>query len=264
MPEGDTVHLVARLLAPMLVGQELVQVVVRSHGRAGELAGSRATAVLARGKHLLVTLDRGWTVHVHLGMDGTWHQYAPGARWRRPADEAHVVLGTASTVNVCFRPKLAELLRTGDVGRTPVLALLGPDLLSDAVDWGEVERRVALVREAPVGEALLSQHVAAGIGNIYRAEVLFLHRLHPAQLVSASPEPVALWRTASRLLRDNLAAALEGRLARVTTDSLVPSRLNVYGRGGRPCPRCGARITTVGGPPRGRTCWFCPRCQPVP
>jgi endonuclease-8 len=107
---------------------------------------------------------------------------------------------------------------------------------------------------------LLDQRVAAGIGNVYKSELLWLHRLAPSTPLG-SLDPAgrrALYADAARLLRANL-----GPGARVTVPG-VPGGLAVYGRGGRTCPRCRdtVRRATLGTPPRGT--WWCPGCQHEP
>lgn len=113
----------------------------------------------------------------------------------------------------------------------------------------------------PLADVLLDQSVFAGVGNVYKSELCFLHRLHPLTPVAALDAATrdALVADAARLLRRNVLSASAAR----TTTVGDSGRLYVYGRGGKPCRRCGARIrSALLGEPARRTAW-CPRCQPA-
>jgi endonuclease VIII len=178
MPEGDTVHRIARVLRRELLEHTLDGIFVRDRGNVGELAGSRVTAIDALGKHLLVHLDRGWTLRVHLGMHGRWMRR--NVRETLP-HQATVILTAGETAYICERAYTAELLRTNAVRSHPRLRRLGPDLLAEPPDIDEAVRRASLPAYADreIGELLLDQRVAAGIGNVYKSEVLFECRIHP-------------------------------------------------------------------------------------
>ena len=130
MPEGDTIHSIARALRPRLVERTLEELWLRNQGGAIDaLGGSRIDSVEAIGKHMLVGFDGTWVLRVHLGMRGTWHHYPPGAPWRRAASTAIVQLTTAERVFVCFNASAAQLIRRHDLPRHPQLSRLGQDLL---------------------------------------------------------------------------------------------------------------------------------------
>jgi endonuclease VIII len=265
MPEGDTVFRTAAALRGLLVGRPVVAARARRPGpRVERLVGSTVTGVEPRGKHLLIRFDDDLAVHVHLGMGGSWHRYAPGERWRLPPARARLVVEVPDSVVVCFDAPVVELLEQRTVELHPGLRALGPDLLGPEFDLDEALRRLRSPerRRLTLAEALLDQRAQAGVGNIYKSEVLFLERLHP-QLHVEDVDDATLRRvlgTAERLLAANATA---GRTARVTTDERTAprSRTWVYGRAGRPCLRCGARIRTarLGDPPR--PTYWCPRCQ---
>jgi endonuclease-8 len=258
VPEGDTIFRVAEVLRPMLVGKRLVEAWCRD--TRAELKGRAVEAVEAVGKHLLVTLEGGIVLRSHLGLHGSWHRYDPGERWKRPRHQAGILLATAEDVLVCFGPQQVELIRARDVPRHRVLSALGPDLCLPEVDWDEV---LARARAAPqsAGDLLLDQRVASGIGNVYRNDVLFLERIHPATPSEELDDEVILrlFRLCHELLRLNL-----GPGARDTTRGAVPSRTWVYGRGGRPCFRCGTRIEKALQGTRARVTTWCPTCQKEP
>src|SRR6056297_669650 len=219
MPEGDTIHRVALTLRQALVGRTLTRVELPRVPAPHPSVGATITGVEARGKHLLVHSDDGLTVHTHLRMTGSWHRYGPGERWRKPARSARVVLAVGGTVAVCFSAPIVEVLDTPGLRRHPSLRALGPDLCDPEADLDEATRRLDRLRasDLTIGEVLLDQRVACGIGNVYRCDVLFLHGLDPATpLRRVDPSTArALLEDAGRLLRANL-----GGGARTTVPAL--------------------------------------------
>jgi endonuclease-8 len=266
MPEGDSVHRHAAELRPLLVGKPLRAAYSRGLP-IPRLAGATVVAVEPRGKHLLIETDRGFVAHVHLGMTGGWRRLrAPlGDAWRlRTADLALV---TDGDVLLC-RARTVELMRAQHVKAHPALAALGPDLLGDRVDLDDVVRRArALDPAAPIADVLLDQKVAAGVGNVYKSEVLFIEKLHPHTPIGALDDE-AVRRVYARA-RAVLAANL-GSWQRTTTadasrgERPAPGRGRtwVYRRRGRACYRCGAAIAGELVLPLARQTFWCPRCQP--
>jgi endonuclease-8 len=265
VPEGDTIFRVAGALRGHLVGRRIEAARARVPGpRIERVVGSRVTEVESRGKHLLVHFDTGLVLHSHLRMHGTWHRYAPGERWRRPATQARVVLEVPDSVVVCFDAPVMELLEERAIALHPALRALGPDLLAEQFDAEDALRRLrAPARQGlSLAEALLDQRAQAGVGNVFKSEVLFLERQHPLRRVRDVDDDTLrrLLTTAEEQLRINTTTR-----SRVTTGRRpASSRTWVYGRAGRPCLRCGARIehARIGDLPR-PTFW-CPRCQPAP
>ena len=258
MPEGDTVWLVARHLHSCLAGQSLV----RSDFRVPQLAtldlsGQHVLDVTATGKHLLARLDTGMTLHTHLGMEGAWHLYRPGHRWSGgPEHEVRVVLATGSWTAVGYRLRVVELAPTAD--EHLAVGHLGPDLLAEDFDVTEAVRRLRAAGDRPIGEALLDQRSLAGIGNLYRAELLFLSGISPWRPVADVPDLEGLVGRARRLLRANAA-----RAAQVTTGDTRPGRRTwVYGRARQPCRRCGTAVRAAeqGAAPHARVSYWCPTC----
>jgi NAD(P)-dependent dehydrogenase (short-subunit alcohol dehydrogenase family)/formamidopyrimidine-DNA glycosylase len=263
MPEGDTTHRAAAALRRALVGRELVRVELPRLRPPLPRIGATVQRVEARGKHLLIGSSDGLVVHTHQRMTGSWHLYRPGERWRKSARAARVVLGVDGVTAVCFASPIVEVLDAGALRRHPVLRRLGPDLCEPAADLEEVLRRVEQVPDpaTPVGEILLDQRLASGIGNVYRCEVLFLHGRHPTVAIGAVPEPErrALFETAATLLRSNLDTS-----RRTTVDGAPPGTLWVYDREGAPCRRCGTPIQRgVLGEPA-RSVFWCGTCQLPP
>lgn len=260
MPEGDTIHRTAATLRRALVGATLTRVELPRRSPPLPAVGSQVTRVEARGKHLLLTTSDGLVVHTHQRMTGSWHVYGPGQRWRRSPRAARVVLGTADVVAVCFAAPVVEVLDDRAVRRHPALRRLGPDLLAPDPDLDEVLRRItALVpADRTVGEVLLDQQVASGIGNVYRCDVLFLHGLAPTTPIGGVDPALRrpLFATAGTLLRANL-----DTVVRTTVPDAPAGSLWVHGRAGAPCRRCGSPIAVgqLGDPPR--YAYWCPRCQ---
>jgi len=251
VPEGDTIWRVAAALRARILGQ-----VVERSSHTG-LEARRIEAIDAVGKHLIIRFEGGWAVRTHLGMHGSWWVFRPGERWSLPAWQARLVLETPDWVAVCFTAPTVE------VTRDPEQALrgLGPDLLAPDVDLDLVVRRARMVGgETPLGVLLLDQRVAAGIGNVYRCEILWAKRRSP-------------WQAAEELddaqLRDLYSYAVEALRLNVRSEGYrrrFPDHLRpaVHSRGGRPCPRCGSLVQVRRQGVLARFTWFCPTCQPDP
>ena len=263
MAEGDTIHRLANKLARGLVGTPLTSFELPRSALAGPAPGTLVEAVEARGKHLLIRFADGHVLHTHLRMEGTWHLYSPRERWRRPRRQLRALLITERATAACFNAPVVELLDDGALSRHPVLRQLGPDLCLTDVDLDEVVSRILRFVEegAPLVDLLLDQRVAAGLGNVYKAEIAFLHGLHPLTRVAAIDEPTrrALFADGARLLQRNLAS---GR--RTTVDGARPGSLWVYDRAGRPCRRCGTPIEVAHLGRDARITYWCPVCQPAP
>jgi endonuclease-8 len=263
MPEGDTVWLAARRLDAALAGKVLRRSDFRVPALAtADLAGSTVTGVVSRGKHLLLRLGDGRTLHTHYRMDGSWHLYAPGERHRGgPAHEVRVVLETDDAVAVGYRLPVVELLAPG--GEDEAVGHLGPDLLGADWDPGEAVRRLRERPERAIGPALLDQRNLAGIGNLYKAEALFLRGVSPWTAVGDGAALTALVVLAQRLLFAN-----RNHPQQATTGDLRPGRGQwVFERARRPCRRCGTpvRVAEQGEPDhpeRARLTYWCPHCQP--
>lgn len=257
MPEGDTVWRTGRRLDEALSGDVLTATDFRVPTHATlDLAGLPVTATVTRGKHLLTRIGDDHTLHTHLKMEGSWHLYAPGAGWKRPAHQARVVLRTDDRVAVGFSLGVTEVLPRDE--EHTVVGHLGPDLLG--ADWDEDEalRRLGADPARPIGEALLDQRNLAGVGNMYKCELCFLHGLHPLLPVGEVPDLRRVVRRAKAVLEAN-----KLRAEQTTTGDLRRGRrMWVYGRDREPCRRCGTRIEVA--EVAGRVTNWCPRCQPAP
>nr|WP_205863601.1 Fpg/Nei family DNA glycosylase [Planosporangium mesophilum] len=264
VPEGDTVRNTAELLGRALTGQLIQRGDFRVPRLAGaDVGGWTVVESASRGKHLLLRLatpdDARYTLHSHLRMDGAWRVYAPGERWRggRP-HTIRVVLHTPAGVAVGFHLHELALVPTAEEHR--LIGHLGPDLLGDDWDPGEAVRRLRARPDRAIADALLDQRVLAGIGNLYKAETLFLRGLSPWTPVSSVYDLEGLVELARRLLTANL-----GRWDQATTGSLRRGEKQwVFERAGSPCRRCGTTIRRSNAGDYERITYWCPSCQPGP
>ena len=259
MPEGDTLHKVAARLRPALQGHRLTRFEApRLVGDAPKI-GERIEHVEARGKHLLIRFEHGLVLRTHLRMSGSWHVYRERERWQKPAHLARAVVGSDSGwVGVCFQAPVVETFH--ERGAPPTsLTGLGPDLCRPESVTDEVldaiVRRARLARpDATLGEALLDQRVAAGIGNVYKSEACFAAGIDPGELLERVDDAARrrVWAVAARQLQANLATAQR---------RTHPAGLAVYGRRGQPCRRCGTPIRMARHGEQARSTYWCPACQ---
>jgi len=262
MPEGDTVYRTARRLDEALAGSVLRRSDFRVPRFATlDLSGQTVEGVVSRGKHLLIRVGAD-SIRSHLKMEGSWHVYRRGARWRRPAYQARVVLVTDDVTAVGF--DLADVDVVDRDREHELVDHLGPDLLGAEGPWpgwdaAEAVRRLADHPEAPVFVALLDQRNLAGLGNEYVNELCFLRGMLPTRPV-ARADLEATVALARRLMTAN-----RDRARRVTTGATRRGRTSwVYGREGQPCLRCGTAIarTQLGrSETELRNAFWCPSCQ---
>jgi endonuclease-8 len=259
MPEGDTVWLTAHRLDAALRQRALTVAELRVPRLATvDLRGDTVSEVLARGKHILTRLASGHTLHSHLRMDGSWYLTGAGRRpHRHPEHMIRAQLGNSEWLATGYRVHDLELLRTDR--EHDVVGHLGPDLLGPDWDPATALANLRAAPDRPIGEALLDQRLLAGIGNLYKCEVLFVERADPWTPARAIADLDSLVTTAHRLLRanrDHPEQSTTGRMAR-------GEQHWVYQRGGEACLRCRTpiRYAVQGSPPYQRSTWWCPTCQ---
>ena len=271
MPEGDTLHRTATGLRPYLVGRTVTAARASGPGaipQVHRIVGHEITAVESVGKNLLIRFDGGLEIRTHLRMNGSWHRYRPGERWRRPPGRARLVLEVPGAVAVCFDAPVVELLEQRAEALHAPLGGLGPDLLSPDFDADEAIRRLRDPSRArrSVAEALTDQRALAGIGNVYKSEILFIERVSPfAEVESLDDETLArVVSTARRLLLANVTGGRGPERVTTTGDRGASGPLYVYGRSGRPCRRCRTLIARGRqGTELPRLTFWCPHCQPA-
>ncbi|HEX4905053.1 MAG TPA: DNA-formamidopyrimidine glycosylase family protein, partial [Acidimicrobiales bacterium] len=214
MPEGHTVHRLARRHTKLLRGKAVR--VTSPQGRFADAAlvdGQVLRGAEAWGKHLFHAYDNGLFVHVHLGIYGEFHEREPGFV---PKDTTRMRIATDVLTIDLIGPTACEVV--DDAGRVEIVARVGPDPLRKDADpevaWERLRRR-----KGPIGPALLDQKLFAGVGNVFRAEALFVHGIHPETLI---PEVTrdqfdALWATLRRMLE---VGVKEGRIMTVDETEL--------------------------------------------
>ena len=268
MPEGHVIHRLAGLVVRCLVGESLM--VTSPQGRfaasAAQLDGAALRGAEAYGKHLFLDFgDRRW-VRIHLGNYGRLTVAALPVL--PPTGQVRMRLVGARAWADLRGAAVCELIGAGE--RAAVLARLGPDPLRADGDGTRAWQRIHESR-APIAALLLDQGVVAGIGNIYRAELLFRHAVDPLLPGRDLPKPVwnALWADVQALLRTGVR---DGRVdtVRAEHDPAVTGReprrdrhggeVYVYRRAGEPCHVCGTQVETRR--LAARNLFWCPTCQP--
>jgi endonuclease-8 len=250
MAEGDTIMRTKHLLTA-LVGQVVAAQARRARGRAAgveRLDGATLERIETHGKHLMLIFG-DLVLHSHLGMSGSWHLYRHGEKWRRQSGSAWVALRGERLEAVQFGGPTLRVLPTRRLALDPQLARLGPDILSHDIKIGNVTARFrAIDQRRELGEALLDQHLVAGIGNIFKSEACFAARLSP-------------WRALAERTDEDLEAVLRSAREQML-DAVTSGRrpFAVYHRRG-PCIGCGGRVLSRGQGDANRTTWWCERCQ---
>jgi endonuclease-8 len=296
VPEGDTVWLTARRLHDALADRTLTRSDFRVPRLAtADLTGDVVTEAVPRGKHLLIRTKNGLTVHTHLRMDGSW-RVTPAAEPVKNSHRIRLILANDAWQATGYQLGVVELVRTRDEHR--IVGHLGPDLLG--TDWylDEAVRRLLAQPDRSIGEALMDQRNLAGIGNVYKAEVLFLRGINPWTPVGMVPDLSAVAELARELLDANKDRVIRVTTGRTGSNGRGTGRADgiggtgraggigsasrtagidgtrsygglgarrgeetwVYGRRGRPCRRCGTPIRSEG--QDDRITYWCPRCQP--
>jgi formamidopyrimidine-DNA glycosylase len=279
MPELPEVETVCRGLAAKLEGRALVRVVQRRPDlryplpeRLSErLTGRRVERLERRAKYILIHLDDGMTVLIHLGMSGRM-TFGP-APAGPPTAHDHIILetddGTVVTFNDARRFGMLDLVSRNALDVHPALAGLGPEPLGPDFTPGSLSRALA-GRASPIKIALLDQRVVAGLGNIYVSEALFHAGISPRRQAAS-----VAGRRAERLvpaIRDVLTAAIAAGGSSLRDYVQASGELGyfqhswaVYDREGQACPGCSCDVAATGGIRRivqsNRSTFFCPRKQ---
>ncbi len=263
MPEGDSIAWLAQKLKRAILGKTVRRVVAQTIPE--DLVGHAVTAIESRGKNLLVRFDDGRTIHIHLRMLGRVRIESPAmlASKERLRGPSRIVpqlrLDFDGVVVFGSRIPVLRLLAPGAERRVPGLETLGPDLLGADFDEDEALNRLRAMGNRELGDAVMQQQAVAGIGNVYKSEILFLEKIDPWTLVkNVDDEKLrSILRLAKKLLRMNVRS---GR--RTTRSALAGKPLWVYRRAGEPCFRCKTAITMAyQGAPPGRSTYACPKCQ---
>jgi endonuclease-8 len=234
------------------------------------IAGRTIERIESAGKHHLIVFSGDLILRTHMRMNGSWHLYRHGERWWRGPQAMRVRLDTADWLAVAFDVPVAEFVTARALATRDPVAALGPDLLGREFDRDEAVRRLMASGRQPIAMSLLAQRLVAGIGNIYKSEVLFLGGVHPFTPSSAVPHErlETMMDLARGLLKDNV---VDGSLARIQTYRNLrmtnpaarhDESLWVYGRAGKPCRKCGTPIEMEKMGVDARSTYWCPTCQP--
>ena len=278
MPEGHTLRRLAGALTEAFVGRRVE--VSSPQGRfaadAGVVDGSVLLDADAAGKHLFCEFEHDHVVHVHLGLIGRFDVVTGAVDVPDPVGQVRLRLvasgpgadGAAATSYADLRGAIICDL-VGPAQRAEILARLGPDPLRPDADPGRAWSRIARSTRT-IGDLLMDQTVLAGVGNVYRAEVLFRHRIHPLRpgRTLRRGQFEAMWHDLVGLMGEGVRT---GRMETVRHEHLPEAtgraprtdrgggEVYVYRRTGQPCLVCGARVRAdvlVG-----RNLFWCPQCQ---
>jgi endonuclease-8 len=232
------------------------------------LAGRTIERVHSTGKHLLIHFSGDLVLRTHMRMNGSWHIYRPGEKWQRARRDMRILLATAEFEAVGFNIPVAEFMSESAAAKNPALRSLGPDVLADDFDPRKVLDNLRARSESEIAEALLNQRVLAGLGNVYKSEILFMCGINPFTLVRniSQTDLTSVVDASRRVLKTNVSDGLElmttySGLRRTTGRSDPRDRLWVYGRARLPCRRCATLIRVQKQGPDARLTYWCPRCQ---
>jgi len=263
MAEGHSVVRWARALHAF-EGQNLVAVNLpkRWAEREQHVRGHSITGIESRGKHLLLHLSSGWTLHTHAMMYGSWDFGAPGIELRKPEKNVRLRLRTERREAVFYNGPVVEVLSAQELAAHPVLQALGPDVLSPNFDHEEAWRRTQQAGDREIGDVLIDQTVISGPGNIFKSESLFLAGIDPRRAASSlSREQVEiLWQKLIPMMEH--AAASSGPIVTLPPEMATErDRTWVYARSSRPCFVCGTTIRMFRQGDLKRTTFACATCQ---
>lgn len=273
MPELPEVEVLRRSLRPLLVGETIVGVRVRNpalrepvdrRGLGRKVRGRRISELRRRAKYLLIDLEGGNTLVVHLGMSGRLTLVAGDAPVER---HEHVAFQLAGGQRLAFRdPRrfgLVYALPTSRLAEDRHFAALGVEPLGDEFS-GDLLAGLARGRRGPVKSFLMDGRLVVGVGNIYASEALHQAEIHPRRSVARISR--ASWQRLTKAVRMTLRQAIgeggttlndfadgEGR------SGYFQVSLAVYGRQGGACLRCGRPIRRI--VMSGRSTFYCPGCQ---
>jgi endonuclease-8 len=264
MPEGHEIHRFAERQAAAFVGKK-VRVESPNGGfpDAELLDGRKLVAIEAIGKHLGYKFGRDLTLHVHLGQFGDfWEGAMP---YPEPKGALRLRMSTKTDWLELRGPTDCSIF--SDEAWKKLEGRIGPDPLNKSADPKVAFAKIAKSK-SPIGVLLMDQSVIGGIGNVYRAELLFRARIHPdtpGRNVSADAIK-AIWKDTIALMH----AGMDDRRMVTTLPKDRPSGRGkavrgethyVYRRQGQPCFVCGTEVESK--PMAGRTVYWCPKCQPA-
>ncbi len=271
MPELPEVEVIRRGLASKLVGETITGVSrgdkrLRRQAEPGELeslAGRTVSRLSRRGKYLLVHLDQGQTLLVHLGMTGRLFFLTDSCP---PLPHVHLVFLLRSGHKLVYQDvrRFGQVLLYPPGVTPPALEQVGLEPWSRRLTPEWLAQKTAKLKR-PIKNFLLDGRIIAGIGNIYASEALFATRIHPQTPVGRLS--LQTWEALLKAIRRILHRAIRAGGTTIANfadcegqSGLFAVQLKVYGRAGEPCPVCQSSIERL--VMAGRSTFFCPRCQP--
>ena len=269
MPELPEVETTRRGLAPLLCGARITALVVRDRRLRWPiapqletlLAGRTITRIDRRGKYLLLDLGAGSLI-IHLGMSGSLQMVA-ASKPPGPWDPFDILIMGGQCLRMRDPRRFGALLYSEDLSRHPLLRHLGPEPFEAGFSGAHLHRR-ARGRRIAIRDFLLNGQIVAGIGNIYANEALFSAGIRPGR--AAGRVSLARYeRLASAIVTVlSRAIAVGGTTLKDFSGSdgrpgYFQQELQVYGRAGEPCVRCGAPIVRL--THLARSGFYCPHCQ---
>ena len=279
MPEGDTIFRTARALNSALAGRVVTgfETGVAKLARVNDdtpVAGRTVERVESQGKWCLMYFSGDLILVTHMLMNGSWHLYRTGERWRIGRSRMRAVVKTAEWEAVLFNAQIAEFNTARSLERSGQVPKLGPDVLDSEFTLASGVSRLETYQrehsEAEVGVALLNQRVLAGLGNVYKSEVAFAAQVNPWRKIETltRTEMERLIEFAMRYMKANVVDGKGDGIVtysggRNTTRSMdSQDRVWVYRRSGQPCRRCGTTILMRKQGTQARSTYWCPECQP--
>ncbi len=276
MPEGDTIFRAARTLNKALAGQLVTgfETVLPKLSRVdfdSAITGRSVDSVESKGKWMSMTFSGGLVLLTHMLMNGSWHIYRPEEPWQRRTIDMRIVVKTEKIWAVAFNVPIAEFHTPDTLRRRQGLRQLGQDVLASNFDPVKATGQLRSREDLLVGEALLSQSLMAGLGNVFKSEVCFACRVNPFRRMETvnADELGCLVETSRKFLLANVKEASGDRITtytgmrRTTGRANSEERLWVYGRRNQPCRQCGTPIESRKQGEDARTTFWCPKCQPM-
>ena len=277
MPELPEVETVCRGLAPFMEGRTLTRVDQRRKNLRfpfpkhfpKRLQNRRVERIRRRAKYILVSLDDGAVLIIHLGMSGRMTITPPGQAAPEPGKHDHVVFGTDAGAVIMFndvrRFGLMDLAREDTLDEHPLLCDIGPEPLGNAFSGAYLSERLK-GRKTPIKSALLDQKIVAGLGNIYVCEALYRAGISPKRLAStvAGVRAERLVPIVRDILDEAIAKGGSTLKDYVQTDGELgyfQHEFAVYGREGEPCPGCDCKKSVQRIVQSGRSTFFCAKRQ---
>jgi len=213
----------------------------------------------------------GLTLLTHMLMSGSWHIYRPEEKWQRPSRDMRIVIKTEKIWAVAFNVPVAEFHTNDTLRRRQGFRSLGQDVLDPDFDPAKSIAALRARSDLLVGEALLSQSIMAGLGNVFKSEVCFACGVNPFRRVHTltDEELLCLVNTARKFLLANVTDSSGNQITTYTGIRSTTGRANeqerlwVYGRRGEPCRNCATPIESRKQGEDARTTFWCPACQAI-